>query len=354
MRVLITIGGYGSRSRPAGPPRTVLSGAELMALRTATALADRGHRVAVLSDGTDLPIDPPLVSVAWPGDGPLPWRPDVVHAFDLARPDAVRQGLAIARRLGVPFVLTPSSAREVWPDAGTGDDACAAADRVFALTQAEVADLALPVPAAARLVGQGPSLAADADPAAFRRTLPGAGPVVLFLGRRGRLKGLDVLRRAAPLVWREVPDAIVAVAGPPWDDDGAGQPDDPRFVDMGAVDVRRKTDAIAACAVLCLPSRADVFPLVFVEAWTLGRPVVSGDFRGVADVVRHGVDGLVCPIRPESVAQALITLLTDDELRTRMGVTGRARAARDMTWAAVAATVESAYREVADTPVGAR
>ena len=47
------------------------------------------------------------------------------------------------------------------------------------------------------------------------------------------------------------------------------------FVVAGAV-------ALAACTVFCLPSTADIFPLVFLEAWACARPVVSGAFPGAS------------------------------------------------------------------------
>ncbi|TCO61917.1 glycosyltransferase involved in cell wall biosynthesis [Actinocrispum wychmicini] len=343
--MLITFGGYAPPV--VGPPAATptRAGAELMALCTGGALAERGHQVAVLTDSQSHLI-PPLVP--WPVDGgDPPWTPDVVHAFDLAKPSTVQSGLDVARQFGTPFVLTPSSARKVWPDPSFGDAACVSADLVLGLTPSEVDALALPDRSSARLVGIGPSLAATADPETFRRKLPSDGPVVLFLGRRSPLKGLDVLRLAAPLVWRAIPEAIFAVAGPSWEgDDGGTAPDDPRFVDLGEVDVGAKTDAIAGSTVLCLPTRADVFPLVFVEAWTLGRPVISGDYPGVADVVRAGVDGLICDVRPEAVAEAIIELLSDPARCRRFGAAGRARAERELTWAVVAEAVESCYREV--------
>jgi glycosyltransferase involved in cell wall biosynthesis len=347
VKVLIAFGSHAPSS--AGSVAMPRSGAELMAIRTGAALADRGHCVTFLTDGPcpagTLPT--PTAGVLDCATADSARAPDLVHAFDLARPAAVRNGLGIARHRSVPFVLTPSSAREVWPDAAFGDEACAAADRVLALTCAEIEDLALPDRSLARRVGQGPNLSGRGDPAAFRRTLPGDGPVVLFLGRRSLLKGLDVLALAAPLVWRAVPDALFAVAGPPGDaDDCVAAVRDPRFVDLGAVDLPAKTDAIAGCTLLCLPSRADVFPLVFVEAWTLGRPVVSGDFRGAGQVVRHGVDGLVCPARPKTVAEAVISLLTDQTRCARLGAAGLERAVRYLTWEAVAAAVESCYQEL--------
>jgi glycosyltransferase involved in cell wall biosynthesis len=353
VRVLIA---FGSRLPPsAGGAPMARSGAELMAIRTGAALTGLGHQVTFLTDGP--PAAAPCQEAAESQGLSAAGRvgPDLVHAFDLAQPALVRQAMGLAQRLGVPFVLTPSSAREVWPDVAFGDAACAAADLVFALTPAEAGDLAPASCHRIRLVGQGPSLAGRGDPAAFRRALPGEGPVVLFAGRRSLLKGLDVLALAAPLVWRAVPEAIFAVAGPPGDAAGrAAAVAGHRFVIIGEVDLRAKTDAIAGCTLLCLPSRADVFPLVFVEAWTLGRPVVSGDFRGAADVVRHGVDGLICAVRPEPVAHAVVSLLTDPGRCARLGAAGRERAGRDLTWEVVGEAVGSEYQNLAGAKGRAR
>lgn len=345
MKVLITFGSYAPARYENPPAPLARAGAELMAINTATALAERGHMVALGTDGPEPVADPPLPCLDLAAD--LPWTPDLVHAFDLAKPTTVRYGRDLALRLGVPFVLTPSSARSVWPDVTFGDEACAAANRVLVLTSAETDDLGLPDRSLARQVGQGPSLIGSGDPAAFRRQVPGRGPVVLFLGRRSHLKGLDVLAQAAPRVWQAVPDAIFAVAGPPGDADGyMAALNDHRMFDLGTVDLRTKTDAIAGSTLLCLPSRADVFPLVFVESWTLGRPVVSGDFSGVTDVVRHDVDGLICAVHPEPVARALIALLTDPRRCARLGASGQERAKRELTWKTVAEAVESCYHEL--------
>lgn len=364
MRVLIACGGYA--------PAT--AGAERMAWHTADALRQAGLAVTLLVDAvaadhrTAVPV---LAAPAQPGadrpDEPaLPWRPDLVHAFDLARPDMVRYALDLARRWRVPFALTPATVRSLWPDPGLGERACAAADVLFALTPREAATF--PVPPTRRdrirIVPQAPSTAGRPNPAAIRARLPQDGPIVLFLGRRGRLKGYPTLLDAAPLVWRAVPRATFVVAGPAWDDDIGGPPRqagpadprfaDPRLVDLGLADEQTKLDALAACAVLCLPSRADVFPLVFVEAWTLGRPVVSGDFPGVTHVIRDGVDGLVTAVTPEALAGTLTTLLTDETLRHRLGAAGRERAARELTWAAVAEVVRSGYRDAVRVGGGAR
>ncbi|RCV56546.1 glycosyltransferase family 4 protein [Marinitenerispora sediminis] len=342
--VLVVFGGYGAG----------LAGAERMAWRTAQHLALRGHAVTVATDSRRpsflgdtalrvLRTEPELRRAV------QEQPPEVVHAFDLARPAHVAMALRAARECGARLVLTPATTPELWPDLATGREACAAADTVFALTPTEAAalrahgaaDTALrPLPQAADLVGR-------PDPVGFRRRHGLSGPTVLFVGRRTIDKGYPRLVAAAPEVWRRVPDTEFVFAGPPGDGAAAGlpgPPGDPRVHDLGMVDDQTKHDAVAACDVLCLPTSADVFPLVFAEAWTRGRPVLSGAFPGAHDVVRDGVDGLVVPPRPGDVARALVRLLTDAALRRDLGAAGRRRARREFTWERVVAACEAGYR----------
>lgn len=345
MKVLICCGGYA--------PAT--AGAERMALHTAEALRRAGHTVALLVDnmGAVHQGSVPIMTAQPKGLPALGWRPDVVHAFDLAQPHAVAHAIDLARQWRVPFVMTPATTRSLWPDQELGREACDAAEALFALTETEAAALPVDPGKAHRihLIPSAPSIDGTPNPAAVRATLPPGAAVVLFLGRRSRVKGYETLLDAAPLVWRTVPRALFLLIGPPWGDAGGAvanrRPDprlaDPRIVDLGVVDEQTKVDALAACDVLCLPSRAEAFPLVFVEAWTLGRPVISGDFPGVAEVARHGVDSLVTETTPEAVASAITTVLTDHDLRARLGDGARRRAARAMTWDAVAASLIGGY-----------
>ncbi|MEH1166486.1 glycosyltransferase family 4 protein [Micromonospora sp. CPCC 205539] len=325
------------------------SGAQRMAWRTTAALARRGHQTAVMTDA-QLPAG---------GDAER-WRrfetagaaqtfaPDVVHAYDLAQPVVVQRAKELADRAGACFALTPASTPEWWPDIPAGERLCRQADVVYVLTATEAERIrALGVdPARMRRLPSAPDLVGRPDPAAFRARYPVSDRSVLFLGRRVAAKGYRTLLDAAPLVWAARPDVTFLFAGP------YGEPaaapafrtvTDRRIVDLGVVDDQLKHDALAACDVFCLPTRADVFPLVFVEAWALGKPVVAGRFPGVGDVVRDGVDGLVVDHDPESVAAHLLDLLSDDAKRTALGRAGLLRVRAEMSWERVAEAVEAGY-----------
>jgi glycosyltransferase involved in cell wall biosynthesis len=75
-----------------------------------------------------------------------------------------------------------------------------------------------------------------------------------------------------------------------------------------------------------LPSANEGTPVVAIEALAAGVPVVATAVGGVADVVEDGVDGFLAePGDVEALADRLVRLAEDRELRARMGAAGRVR-----------------------------
>ena len=73
-------------------------------------------------------------------------------------------------------------------------------------------------------------------------------------------------------------------------------------------------------------------PLSILEAMAAGLPVVASAVGGVPEEVLDGLTGLVVPPRdPSAFAAALRRILTDRELRERMGAEGRVVVERDFT-----------------------
>ncbi|MEU4210430.1 glycosyltransferase family 4 protein [Streptomyces sp. NPDC026206] len=339
--VLVEFGGYGLAQH---------AGAERMGWRTTERLAARGHRVVVRTDSAPPPgLDREAVRVVAPGRPVTDGRLRLVHAYDLGRPANVAAAMETARAHRVPFVLTPATTVDLWPDRELGRRACRQAAVVYALPGAERARLRSAGVKDERIwpIPQAPDLTGRPDPPAFRARHAIDGPVVLFVGRRVTGKGYAALLDSAPLVWAHVPDAAFVFAGPaaePGVEERFRAAADPRIHDLGAIGEQDKHDALAACDVLALPTTADVFPLVFTEAWACGKPVVSGRFPGVEDVVRHGQDGLITGSDVTELAAALVRLLRDGGARRAMGAAGLARARREFGWEAVAACVEAGYR----------
>lgn len=281
---------------------------------------------------------------------PFVRRADVVHCVRVGREPLALASADAARRAGKPFVFTPLH----HPRWGGWRhrvylDLYARADAAIALTEAERAELvALGArPERVFVTGTGPVLAPGADPTRFRRDLGLEGPVVLFLGQHFRYKGYASLLAAAPRVWARAPDVRFVFAGPPVGrSERAFQGADPRVVRLGRVDLQTKTDALAACDVLCVPSTQESFGGVFVEAWSFGKPVVGGEAPAVREVVDDGVDGFLVAQEPAAIAERIVDLLEDPATAARLGARGRAKAADRFSWPALAAKTEAVYRSL--------
>jgi glycosyltransferase involved in cell wall biosynthesis len=95
------------------------------------------------------------------------------------------------------------------------------------------------------------------------------------------------------------------------------------------------------------PSRVDNMPNSVLEAFASGVPVVSTDAGGVPDIVTDGVCGLLVPVGDAlAMAQAVLRLLDDSALSTRLAQAGLSEAQR-YDWPQVKGLWLAAYRRAA-------
>jgi rhamnosyl/mannosyltransferase len=106
-----------------------------------------------------------------------------------------------------------------------------------------------------------------------------------------------------------------------------------------------------ACDVFCLPSiyKTEAFGLVQVEAMYFGKPVVSTDITGsgVSWVNQHNATGLVVPPQnSKALAAALTKIISDSDLKARLGRNGRERFEREFTMRTVADRILKVYEDL--------
>jgi glycosyltransferase involved in cell wall biosynthesis len=70
----------------------------------------------------------------------------------------------------------------------------------------------------------------------------------------------------------------------------------------------------------CLPSAQEGFGIVFLEAMAAGKPIVAVRAAAVPEVVRSGI--LIDPDDPEALAEAIMRLYRDPDLRNSLGLAG--------------------------------
>ena len=179
------------------------------------------------------------------------------------------------------------------------------------------------------------------------------GRRILFVNRLDPRKGFGVAVRAFALVLRDVPDALLVVAGDgPDRNELEGMPAAirDRVTMLGDVAHEALPPYHAASDVFIAPALSrESFGIVLVEAMAAALPVVASDIPGYNEVVRHDVDGLlVPPDNPQALAEAVVRVLTDAGLAERLSAGGPERAA-EFSWDRVAERIEAIYEDVLST-----
>lgn len=120
-----------------------------------------------------------------------------------------------------------------------------------------------------------------------------------------------------------------------------------RFILAGFhTDVGRYLPHIDLCV---LPSFTEGLPVVLLEAYAAGTPVVATAVGGTPEVVDDGVDGLLVPSgQVAALAQAIQKMLVNEDLRRRMGDRGRVKVRSGYTFSAMS----QAYQHVLEEVVG--
>jgi glycosyltransferase involved in cell wall biosynthesis len=76
--------------------------------------------------------------------------------------------------------------------------------------------------------------------------------------------------------------------------------------------------------IVCLPSYREGLPKALIEAAACGRPIVTTDAPGCREIVHHGDNGLLVPVRDShALAEALRKLIESPPTRRHMGALGR-------------------------------
>lgn len=173
-------------------------------------------------------------------------------------------------------------------------------------------------------------------------------PKILFVGRLEKRKGLKYLLRAMGGVWDHFAKAKLVVVG-----SGPLLEDYRRLVESRRIDNVEFVGFVSSedlaryyhsCDVFCAPSTGqESFGIVLLEAMASGKPLVASDITGYRSVVSHGVEGFLVPPKDEqALALSLVRLLSDADLRAKMGRAGKRRA-EQFAWEKVASQVLTFY-----------
>lgn len=156
-------------------------------------------------------------------------------------------------------------------------------------------------------------------------------PIVLAVGKLYPRKRVDVLLRAIPLLIEEFPNLEVRIVGNGLEWEALHALADELKVNAHVTWLSHIADDAAFARewrqadVFCHPSSQESFGYVYLEAMTLGKPIVAARASAAPEVV--GEAGLLVePEDPAAFAEGIRLLLRDEALRAEYGQRGRARA----------------------------
>jgi glycosyltransferase involved in cell wall biosynthesis len=276
---------------------------------------------------------------------------NLIHNVRIGREGLSYASYQSARKNNIPFILTPVH-HPRW--VGWRYRAYLAlyklADLVIALTEVEkniLIDLGVREEKIV-VTGIGAILAETAQPESFKNKYQIKEPIILFLGQHYSYKGYQQLLAATSLVWQKIPEANFVFIGPDIKNSSSyfQQYRDNRIHRLGAVDLQTKTDALAACDLLCVPSTQESFGGVYTEAWSFAKPVIGCDIPAVAEVISDGVDGYLVSQAPEDIAEKICELLLNPSQAERMGLAGKQKVELRFTWEQLAKKTEAAYQKI--------
>ncbi len=176
-------------------------------------------------------------------------------------------------------------------------------------------------------------------------------PSVLFLGEVGRRKGVYELIHAARHLKDKGQRCNFTVAGSGEIDDAkdlARQLDVDTLVDFpGPQTGKNKVDLLMRSWLLALPSYAEGMPIVILEAFASGLPVVSTNVGAIPEMICEGQNGfLVRPGDIEALANNILNLITDDPLWERISRANKRKAIEQYDISACAEKIGKVYDEL--------
>lgn len=171
---------------------------------------------------------------------------------------------------------------------------------------------------------------------------------ILFVGRMEKRKGLKYLLGAYSRIKWDNPDTRLIVVS-----SQKLNPECERIIaerDIRDVYLMRNVPYqdisryYSSADVFCSPATGEESQgIVLLEAMAAQKPIVATSIPGYAGVISHGVQGLLVePKNEEALADSLLLLLKDTQLRQEMGERGRQKA-QEYSWERVAGKIEDYY-----------
>lgn len=176
---------------------------------------------------------------------------------------------------------------------------------------------------------------------------------LLFMGRLHIMKGTDLLIAALAAVASRFPDVDLVIAGPDYGQkasmqaEAAEQGVGNRIYFVGMAGGAAKSWLLQHCDAFVLPSRDEGFSVAILEALSMAAPVIMTPECHFPEAAIAGA-AIEASTTVESISKAFESVLSNGDLRARMGAAGQSLVENDFTWAKIATEMLAAYRRGVD------
>jgi glycosyltransferase involved in cell wall biosynthesis len=183
-------------------------------------------------------------------------------------------------------------------------------------------------------------------------------PTLLFLGEVARHKGVLELARSFAQVRRQFPRLKLVYGGT-----GSALQEvrdltaelelGSRVQFTGWLEAERKRAAFAGATIFVLPSYVEGMPMALLEAMSCGLPTIATAVGGVPEIITHEANGLLIPPGDTAaLAAAIARLMSDPQLRQRLGDAARATVAERFSLDTAVRRLLEFYRRFGIQPRG--
>ncbi|OLZ11826.1 hypothetical protein BFX06_00330 [Sulfobacillus thermosulfidooxidans] len=164
-----------------------------------------------------------------------------------------------------------------------------------------------------------------------------AAQTLVFVGRDFQRKGGNILLRAWPKVLQELPLAQLKIIGPYRED--IGQELSPSIHVLGPLSNQQIIHEMSQCTGLVIPSLWEPYGIAFLEAMSMGLPVIGTRHMAMPEFIVPGTGYLPKPYEVDELAEAMIRLLTQTHTTWKMSRNAFLHA-QAFQWSQVAAKMD--------------
>jgi glycosyltransferase involved in cell wall biosynthesis len=170
-------------------------------------------------------------------------------------------------------------------------------------------------------------------------------PVVTYVGKLEKWKGIDTLIKAFEIIHQQVKDVRFVIAGT-GSLEGTLRETGLPIEFLGSVPYERMPAVYQQSSVVLLPSYMEGFPCICVEAISCGVPLVGSDVGDMKEIVIDNETGaLAKPGDFKKIADSTVEILRDEVLRRRLGENGRAHVEKNFSYDALIPKIIGEYQK---------